>query len=187
MSTSFTVDTLLNTEYLCRQPRMIVFWYCRVCRFDLLTSTAPFSTTVSKGTSNNSVQRLPTNKQAVGTMAGYRDGQPHSAESRTQPGGSQWRDLPQPLHITKRSDLRRGNQTVRGSRRCSPESDGAGASMDSPLEPPGGRPLTLPKRRGGRGGWVTYPVGCTRDKDKGPGSTDGWFPLISSHVCDACC
>jgi hypothetical protein len=43
-----TVDTLLNTEYLCRQPRMIVFWGNRLFRFGLLASTAPFSTTVSK-------------------------------------------------------------------------------------------------------------------------------------------
>ena len=165
---------------------MIVFWEYSVSFRPAYQHCTIFNNTFKRHFSQSGTATAGT-QTSLRTMAGYGDGQSHSSGSRTQLDGSSWRDMPQPLHITKRSDLRRGNQIARGSRRSSPESDGSSASMDSPPEPPGGRPLTLPKRRGDRGGWVTYPVGCTRDKDKGRGITDGWFPLISSHVCGACC
>ncbi|KAK4126170.1 hypothetical protein N657DRAFT_567360 [Parathielavia appendiculata] len=66
-------------------------------------------------------------------------------------------DVPRPLHVTKRSALEGGDRIARHARGCSPASDQSDATMDSPPGPPGGcRPLTLPKRRGGRGGRIPY-------------------------------
>jgi len=91
-----------------------------------------------------------------------------------QPNTSPRGDVPRPLHITKRSELERGNRTVRNSRGCSPESDASNATMDSPPGLPGSGPLTIPKRRGDRGGWAVYhPVGCARSKHTAEGHADG--------------
>ncbi len=87
-------------------------------------------------------------------------------------------DMPRPLHITKRSGVGRGNRIARNPRGCSPESDPSDATTDSPPELPGGnRPLTIPKRRGDRGGWAAHrTAGRTRGQDGTAGRADGWNP-----------
>lgn len=92
-------------------------------------------------------------------------------QSDTSPGGY----VPRPLHITKRSEPERGNRIARSLHGCSPESDASNATMDSPPGWPGSsRPLTIPKRRGDRGGWaVCHAVGCTRSKHTAERHADG--------------
>ena len=83
-------------------------------------------------------------------------------------------DMPRPLHITKRSSIGRSNRIARNPRGCSPESDLSDATTDSPTELPGGnRPLTIPKRRGDRGGWAAH---RTRGRDGTAERADGWNP-----------
>jgi hypothetical protein len=115
-------------------------------------------------------------------MTGY--GESRTVGGRTQSDSG---DMPRPLHVTKRSALEGRNRIPRNARGCSPASDQSDATMDSPPEPPGGsRPLTLPKKRGGRGGWAMYdPVGCTWSRDRDGRTADGGNPT-SIKPCLGC-
>ena len=145
------------------------------------TDTAPgFKTFPDRRGSNQSEDhsKVPVdqNEDPVAMTGGA--GEFRRAGTRMQSTSWAGCDMPRPLHITKRSGMGRGNRIARNPRGCSPESDLSDATTDSPTELPGGnRPLTIPKRRGDRGGWVAHrPVGRTRGRNGTAGRADGWNP-----------
>lgn len=99
---------------------------------------------------------------------------------------SPWREVPKPLHIAKRSAVGEDNRVPDERRNCSQESE---ASGNNSIDSLGGlwethEPLTLPKKRGDRGGWAVYhAVGCTQSRNRDPEIADGWIQLISGRVC----
>ncbi|KAL2135982.1 hypothetical protein VTI74DRAFT_6031 [Chaetomium olivicolor] len=87
-------------------------------------------------------------------MTKHTHGRFRTVGASTHHQSSPWSEMPRPLHIAKRA-VQGSNQIPSPTRDFSSENDNSDTSMDSPPDTFGRhRSLTIPKRRGDRGGWA---------------------------------
>lgn len=148
------------------------FHFRRSASYRMLTNIVPEFHSVQTGTATMGSDSPLTVKQLSAT------GLSGANRRAYMVGDPPLSNMPRPLHITKQPVVGSGSRITQRPRYYSPESAVSDATSNSPPEPAGAdRPLTVPKRRGGRAALAE----CTSHWARITMPTDGGNPCVPSR------